>query len=154
MTSLTACAARLARPLTARNDVLTVIPGPLPDEEIAARIEAAGAIAIMKVGRHLPRLRRLIEGLGLIDHAGYVERATLRAEKAMPLADVTEAAAPYFSMILIYKGRRSVDATAAILVLTPAAEPVARRIAAALPGATLHGLAHRVPASTCPSPRR
>ena len=104
VTSLTACAARLARPLTARNDVLTVIPGPLPDEEIAARIEAAGAIAIMKVGRHLPRLRRLIEGLGLIDHAGYVERATLPAEKAMPLADVTEAAAPYFSMILIYKG--------------------------------------------------
>lgn len=37
------------------------------------------------------------------------------------------------------------DATAAILVLTPAAEPVARRIAAALPGAMLHGLAHRVP---------
>jgi cobalt-precorrin 5A hydrolase/precorrin-3B C17-methyltransferase len=38
-----------------------------------------------------------------------------------------------------------VDASAAILVLTPAAEATARRVAAALPGATLHGLAHRVP---------
>jgi cobalt-precorrin 5A hydrolase/precorrin-3B C17-methyltransferase len=38
-----------------------------------------------------------------------------------------------------------VDASAAILVLTPAAEATARRVAGALPGATLHGLAHRVP---------
>lgn len=104
VTSLTACAARLGRPLTARNDVLTVIPGPLADEEISARIEAAGAIAIMKVGRHLERLKRLISGLGLLGHAGYVERATLASEKAMPLAEVNDASAPYFSMILIYKG--------------------------------------------------
>jgi precorrin-2/cobalt-factor-2 C20-methyltransferase len=104
VTSLTATAAALARPLTARNDVLTVIPGPLPDEEIAARIEAAGAVAIMKVGRHLPRLRALIERLGLLAQAGYVERATLAAQRVAPLADVASEAAPYFSMILIYKG--------------------------------------------------
>jgi precorrin-2/cobalt-factor-2 C20-methyltransferase len=104
VTSLTACAARLGRPLTARNDVLTVIPGPLSDEEISARIEAAGAIAIMKVGRHLQRLKKLISGLGLLGHAGYVERATLASEKAMPREKVNDAAAPYFSMILIYKG--------------------------------------------------
>lgn len=37
------------------------------------------------------------------------------------------------------------DASAAILVLTPAALATARKVAAALPGSTLHGLAHRVP---------
>ena len=42
------------------------------------------------------------------------------------------------------------DASAAILVLTPAALATARRIAAALPGATLHGLAHRVPGLDVP----
>lgn len=104
VTSLTACAARLGRPLTARNDVLTVIPGPLDDEEIASRIEAAGAVAIMKVGRHLPRLKALITRLGLVEHAGYVERATLAAEAVAPLGEVETASAPYFSMILIYKG--------------------------------------------------
>eukprot|EP00873_Tetraselmis_striata_P026165 jgi/Tetstr1/446429/TSEL_033971.t1 len=109
VTSLTACAARLQRPLTARNDVLTVIPGPLSDDEIRPRIEAAGAVAIMKVGRHLDRLTRLLDDMGLLAHAGYVERATLASEKVMPLADIP------------------------------------RRVAAALPGATLHGLAHRVP---------
>ena len=104
VTSLTACAAQLQRPLTARNDVLTIIPGPLPDLDIRTKIEEAQAVAIMKVGRHLERLKKLISGLGLLGHAGYVERATLASEKAMPLAQVTGAAAPYFSMILIYKG--------------------------------------------------
>ncbi len=104
VTSLTACAARLQRPLTARNDVLTVIPGPLSDDEIRPRIEAAGAVAIMKVGRHLDRLARLLDDMGLLAHAGYVERATLASEKVMPLADIRSDAAPYFSMILIYKG--------------------------------------------------
>jgi precorrin-2/cobalt-factor-2 C20-methyltransferase len=104
VTSLTACAARLKRPLTARNDVLTVIPGPLSDDEIRPRIAAAGAVAIMKVGRHLDRLTRLLDDMGLLAHAGYAERATLSNEQVMPLADVQGASAPYFSMILIYKG--------------------------------------------------
>ena len=58
----------------------------------------------MKVGRHLDRLARLLDDMGLLAHAGYVERATLSSEKVMPLADIRSDAAPYFSMILIYKG--------------------------------------------------
>ncbi|MBA5775948.1 precorrin-2 C(20)-methyltransferase [Stappia sp. F7233] len=104
VTSLTACAARLQRPLTARNDVLTVIPGPLADDDIRARIDAAGAVAIMKVGRHLKRLQALLADMGLLQHAGLVERATLPQEVVLPLASVTAETAPYFSMILIYKG--------------------------------------------------
>ena len=103
VTSLTACAAALKRPLTARNDVLTVLPGPLPDAELKARIEAAQAVAIMKVGRHLPRVRMLLEGMGLTASAGYVERASLGAQQVSPLAQAPDEA-PYFSMILVYKG--------------------------------------------------
>lgn len=103
VSSLGACAAALGRPLTARNDVLSVLPGPLPDDELAARIEAAEAVAIMKVGRHLPRIRALIERLGLIDSAGYVARASLAGQVVLPLAEAPDEA-PYFSMILIYKG--------------------------------------------------
>lgn len=104
VTSLTACAAQLRRPLTARNDVLTVIPGPLPDAEIRGRIEAAQAVAIMKVGRHLPRLRALLDAMGLLEAAGYVERASLPEQKVHRLVDLDTDTAPYFSMILIYKG--------------------------------------------------
>jgi len=104
VSSIMASAAALQRPLAARNDVLAVIPGPLPDAEIEAAIDKAGAVAIMKVGRHFPRIRALIERLGLIEAAGYCERVSLGSEKVLPLAEVTEESAPYFSMILIYKG--------------------------------------------------
>ncbi len=103
VSSLTACAAALKRPLTARNDVLTVLPGPLPDAELRQRIEAAQAIAIMKVGRHLPRIRALLDEMGLTANAGYIERASLGAQHVSSLAEAPDKA-PYFSMILIYKG--------------------------------------------------
>ena len=104
VSSLTACAARLGSPLAARNDVLSVVPGPLGDVELTKRFNAADALAIIKIGRHFKRLRALIEKLNLLPHAIYVERVSLDAERLMPLADVPEDTAPYFSMILIYKG--------------------------------------------------
>ena len=104
VTSLTTCAAQLMRPLTSRNDVLTVIPGPLPDVDIRAKIEEAQAVAIMKVGRHLPRLKALLTDMGLVENAGYVERASLEQQKVHRLVDLDAQTAPYFSMILIYKG--------------------------------------------------
>ena len=104
VSSMMAAAAGLGRPLAARNDVLTVLPGPLSDQELAARIEASGAVAIIKLGRHFARIRALIESLGLTAQAGYAERVSLAEQKLTPLADVSEDTAPYFSMILIYKG--------------------------------------------------
>ncbi|MEM7490766.1 MAG: precorrin-2 C(20)-methyltransferase, partial [Pseudomonadota bacterium] len=53
VTSVTACAASAAMPLTARNDVLTILPGPLPDDALRSHLRAADTIACMKVGRHL-----------------------------------------------------------------------------------------------------
>lgn len=98
--SMTACAAAAQTPLCARNEVLTVIPGPVGDNELRARLQNAGAAAIMKVGRHLPRLRAAIDDLGLTDRAMYVERASLPNQIVRPLTEAPENA-PYFSMILI-----------------------------------------------------
>ncbi|GGA15990.1 precorrin-2 C(20)-methyltransferase [Neptunicoccus cionae] len=103
VTSVTACAAALRSPLSARNEVLTIIPGPMEETAMEQRIAAAQAVAVMKVGRHLPKIRRVLNRLGLMEHAGYVERATLPEQKAMPLAEAPETA-PYFSMILVTKG--------------------------------------------------
>ena len=98
-----AAAARALRPLSARNDILTVIPGPLDDEALAERLLHAEAFVIMKLGRHFDRVRSLIERLGLLDRAVYCERVTLAEERVLPLATVS-GAAPYFSMILGYRG--------------------------------------------------
>ncbi|WP_166418185.1 precorrin-2 C(20)-methyltransferase [Cochlodiniinecator piscidefendens] len=103
VTSVTACAAVSAMPLVARNEVLTVIPGPLDGEDMEHRINSADSIVIMKVGRHLGKIRAILERLGLLDRAVYVERATLENERRLPL-DRAPAPAPYFSMILVTKG--------------------------------------------------
>ncbi len=105
VSSIMAGAAALQRPMTSRNDVFTVIPGPVDTAEMRARIEAAGAVAIMKVGRHFKRIRDLLEEMNLLGKAGYLERVTLGNERVYPLADVAEDVAPYFSLILIYKGQ-------------------------------------------------
>lgn len=102
VSAVMACAASAQLPLAARNERLTVLPGPLPEAELRARIEGAESVAIMKIGRHLPKIRAVIEGLGLLERAVYVERASLAEERVLPLAEVEKA--PYFSMILLVKG--------------------------------------------------
>lgn len=101
VSSLMACAAMAGVPLSARNESLTVIPAPLPDEALRARLVNGNAAAIVKVGRHLPRVRRVIEAAGILPRALLVERATLAEQRVRRLADVGDDSAPYFSMILI-----------------------------------------------------
>lgn len=100
-----ASAAQLGRPLAARNDVLSIVPAPLEAEDLRTRIQASDAVVLIKIGRHFAKVRAVIEGLGLTGNAAYIERATLPSEKRMSLADVGETDAPYFSIILIYKGQ-------------------------------------------------
>lgn len=103
VTSMTASAAALGLPLAARNEVLSVIPGPLETDLLRTQIEFSDSLVIMKVGRHLARIRDVIKDLGLLGKAVYIERATLAAERKMPLVDAPDKA-PYFSMILLVKG--------------------------------------------------
>jgi precorrin-2/cobalt-factor-2 C20-methyltransferase len=103
VTSVTTCAAKARLPLAARNERLTVLPGPLPEDELRARIDGAESVAIMKVGRHLSKIRAVIDDLGFADDAVYVERASLPDEVVCPLREAPEKA-PYFSMILLTKG--------------------------------------------------
>lgn len=103
VTSMTACAAAQGLPLAARNEVLTVIPGPLDEARMTARVEEADSLVIMKVGRHLPKIRRVLDAADLTSRAAYIERATLPNEVRLPFAEAPEKA-PYFSMILVTKG--------------------------------------------------
>ena len=102
VSSLMACAATLGAPLAARNDVLSVLPATLPDEVLEQRIRDVDAVAVIKVGRHLQRVRAVIDAMDLTANARYVEHATMASEKILPLADVPDGTAPYFSMILLH----------------------------------------------------
>ena len=98
--AMVACAAAAASPLSARNETVTVIPGPLSDTELDVHLATGGAFAIMKVGRHLPRLRDAVTRAGLADQASYISHASLPEQRVLPLKDAPDNA-PYFSMILI-----------------------------------------------------
>ncbi len=102
ITSITASAAAARRPLAARNDVLKVIPAPLPNDAIRAELTGAAAVALIKIGRHLPRVRALLTESGHAVNAVVVEHATTPHQRLVPLADAS--AAPYFSTILCYTG--------------------------------------------------
>lgn len=104
ISSLMASSAVLGRPLAARNDVLTVVPSPSADDVILAALKNSDALAFIKVGRHLERLTALIGEAGLRESSAYLERVTLDNQKIMPLSAVGSGAAPYFSIVLVYKG--------------------------------------------------
>jgi len=104
VSSLMACAAEFGRPLAARNDVLTIIPAPLAAGQIKQQLETTDAAAIIKIGRHYDKIYSILDELGLLERAGYVERASLPNQKIARLSQTNIVKAPYFSMILVYRG--------------------------------------------------
>lgn len=104
VTSLTAAAAAIGRPLAARNETLKVLPAPLDDAVLRAELLAAPAVAIIKVGRHFDRIRSLLAETGHAEGAMVVEHATTSRERITPLSAFGHDERPYFSTILCYRG--------------------------------------------------
>jgi precorrin-2/cobalt-factor-2 C20-methyltransferase len=101
VTGMSGCWTRAGAPITWGDDVLTVLPGTLDRDVLARRLEATDAAVIMKLGRHLPKVRDALSQAGLLDRAIYVERGTMAEERVCPLVDVPDGEAPYFSMVLV-----------------------------------------------------
>jgi precorrin-2/cobalt-factor-2 C20-methyltransferase len=102
VSSLLAGPAALGTPLAAHDDTLLVIPATLPEETLRARLEGVDAAVIIKVGRHLDKLRRTLDGLGLTANAHYIEHATMADERISSLADAPSRA-PYFSLVVVHR---------------------------------------------------
>ena len=99
--SILGAAARLGTPLVRRDTELTVLPGTLCEDDLAARLRPNGAFAIMKLGRNFEKVKRALHRAGVADRALYIERATMAAERIVPLEEVDPASVPYFSLILV-----------------------------------------------------
>ncbi|MEO5338654.1 MAG: precorrin-2 C(20)-methyltransferase, partial [Magnetospirillum sp. WYHS-4] len=128
VSSLAACSALAGLPLASRNEALTILPAPLSEDELAARLASADAAVVMKVGRHLPKVRRVLKRLGLMEGAWYAARAGMEGESVLPLAEAP-ATAPYFAMVLV-RGRPKAPPApkgAAVLYPTPGARAMALR---------------------------
>ena len=96
-----AATAAAASPLVRQTDVLTVLPGTLPEPELARRLADTDAAIIMKLGRTFPAVRRALAAAGRLEHAMYVERASMPEQRWLPVADVDADSVPYFSLIVV-----------------------------------------------------
>ena len=120
VTSVSAASAAVASPLVRQTDVLTVLPGTLPEPELARRLADTQGAVIMKLGRTFPAVRRALEAAGRLGDAVYVERASTGREVVLPVKDVDPDHVPYFSIILV-----AGDTSEAKVRHAPSGEPVA-----------------------------
>lgn len=101
VTAMSGCWSMANMPLVQGDDILSVLPGTLPEDVLATRLAGTDGAVIMKVGRNLPKIRRALAAVGKLDGAIYVERGTMANGAAMPLAERDETPAPYFSLVLV-----------------------------------------------------
>jgi precorrin-2/cobalt-factor-2 C20-methyltransferase len=101
VTGMSGCWSAAGTPIAQGDDVFTVLPATLPESELARRLADADAAVVMKVGRHLPKLRRALDRSGRLPRAIYVERGTMADAKMIPLAAKLDDDAPYFAVVLV-----------------------------------------------------
>ena len=95
------------QPMTWGDDVLTVLMGTLPEDDLVRHMQAADAMAIMKTGRNLPRVRRALARAGKLDQAWLVQHGTMPQQQLSRLADTPDEVCPYFAIVLVHgQGRR------------------------------------------------
>jgi precorrin-2/cobalt-factor-2 C20-methyltransferase len=95
------------QPMTWGDDVLTVLMGTLPEARLTQHMAASDALVVMKIGRHLDKVRRALATAGRLDQAWLVEFATMQDQKVVRLAQAEGRVTPYFSIVLVHgQGRR------------------------------------------------
>jgi precorrin-2/cobalt-factor-2 C20-methyltransferase len=87
--------------MTHGDDVLSVLPGTLSEDDLVARLSSCDAAVIMKLGRNLPKIRAALSRCGLISRAVYVERGTMQGEIILPFGALERDQVPYFALVLI-----------------------------------------------------
>ncbi|GKQ49819.1 precorrin-2 C(20)-methyltransferase [Bradyrhizobium sp. Ce-3] len=101
------CWNAVGQPIALADDVTTVLMGTLPEAELAQRMRSSDALVVMKTGRNLAKIRRALAAAGRLDDAWLVERGTMPDQRIARLADLGEADAPYFAIVLVHgQGRR------------------------------------------------
>jgi precorrin-2/cobalt-factor-2 C20-methyltransferase len=94
-------------PITWGDDVLSVLMGTLPEDELTRHMQAADALVIMKIGRNIDKIRNALRAAGRYDAAWLIEYATMPAQSVTRLSESEGKITPYFSIIVVHgQGRR------------------------------------------------
>ena len=103
VTSITAAAAVMGQPLCERDDVLKVLPATMAEADLQRELATAHAAAIIKVGRHFGKVKRVLQSLNIEHCATAVERATHDNQMIRDITQIQEDHLPYFTTIIIRK---------------------------------------------------
>jgi precorrin-2/cobalt-factor-2 C20-methyltransferase len=101
VTGMSGCWSMAGVPIAQGDDIFVVLPGTLPETELARRLAEADAAVVMKLGRNLPKVRRALAKAGCLDRAIYVERGTTAEGAMVRLRDKPDDDAPYFALVLV-----------------------------------------------------
>jgi precorrin-2/cobalt-factor-2 C20-methyltransferase len=101
VSGMSGCWSAVGAPIAQGDDVFMVLPATLPELALERRLADADAAVVMKLGRHLPKIRRTLARIGRLERAIYVERGSTAAAVMMRLADKPDDVAPYFAIVLV-----------------------------------------------------
>lgn len=105
VTAMAACWCRVGVPMARGDDSVSVLAGTMEEDALLRRLRTADAAVVMKVGRHLPKIRRALDRAGLLDRAVLVERGSMPEERIVALRNCKDGEAPYFSLVLVPTAR-------------------------------------------------
>ncbi|KWX21993.1 precorrin-2 C(20)-methyltransferase [Mycolicibacterium wolinskyi] len=117
VTSVSAASAATGTPLVQGDDVLTILPGTLPEDELKRRLADTDAAVVLKLGRSYTKVREALSTTGRLDEAYYVERASTPRERVAPAGEVDAAKVPYFSLAMIPGGERRPASEGSVVVV-------------------------------------
>ncbi|WNG85510.1 precorrin-2 C(20)-methyltransferase [Mycobacterium sp. ITM-2016-00317] len=117
VTSVSAASAAVSTPLVQGDQVLTILPGTLPADELQRRLADTDAAVILKLGRSYPAVRQALTKSGRIDDAFYVERASTEKQRVLPAAEVDDASVPYFALAMLPGRDRPAPDTGSVAVV-------------------------------------
>ncbi len=103
VTSITAAASVIGLPLCERDEVLKVLPATMAEADLHRELSTTSAAAIIKVGRHFAKVKRVLKALLLESHATAVERATHETQAIRAVTQIQEDSLPYFTTIIVRK---------------------------------------------------
>jgi precorrin-2 C20-methyltransferase/precorrin-3B C17-methyltransferase len=117
VTSVSAASAATGTPLVQGDEVLTILPGTLPVDELKRRLADTDAAVVLKLGRSYPAVREALSSTGRLGEAFYVERASTPNQRVMAAGEVDGDTVPYFSLAMLPGVTQKVTHTGSVAVV-------------------------------------
>ncbi|MDE2318534.1 MAG: precorrin-2 C(20)-methyltransferase [Rhodospirillales bacterium] len=105
ITGMSGCWTATGTPITWGQDILTILPGTLAEDELARRMRESDAFVVMKTGRNLPKIKRALAKAGRLEAAMLVAHGTTRQERIARVTEMAEGDCPYFAIVLAHGGK-------------------------------------------------